>query len=69
MCGEVLIRVRLGEQKRQCRLAVVAGKGPSLLQTFRIQWRQINALVIPPTINSKFVTENKGNAVAETVEA
>ena len=68
------VRVRLGEQERQCRLVVVAGRGPSLLgrdwlQTFRIQWHQINALVTLPTINSKVVTENKGKGVAEKVEA
>ena len=54
VCGEVRVRVRLEEQERQCRLVVVAGRGPSLLgrdwlQTFRIQWHQINALVTPPT--------------------
>ena len=50
VCGEVRVRVRLGDQEKHCRLVVVAGKGPSLLgrdwlQTFRIQWHQINALV------------------------
>ena len=49
VCGEVRVRVRLGDQEKHCRLVVVAGKGPSLLgrdwlQTFRIQWHQINAL-------------------------
>ena len=29
---------------------------------FRIQWHQINALVTPPTINSKGITQNKGEA-------
>ena len=42
---------------------MVAGK--SLSQMFRIQWHQINALVIPPTINSKLVAENKGKVVAD----
>ena len=50
VCGEIRVRVRLGDQEKHCRLVVVAGKGPSLLgrdwlQTFRIQWHQINALV------------------------
>ena len=44
---------------------MVAGKGPSLLGI--IQWHQINALVTPPTINSKGITENK--EVADKVEA
>ena len=29
---------------------------------FRIQWHQISTLVTPPTINSKEITENKGEA-------
>ena len=43
--------------------------GRDWLQTFRIQWHQINALLTPPTISCKVVTENKGKRVAEKVEA
>eukprot|EP00731_Ephydatia_muelleri_P001856 Em0001g1856a len=51
VCGEVRVRVRLGDQEKHCRLVVVAGKGPNAEGLHPLE-SKIEAMVkVPPPKN------------------